>query len=243
MKFSHLLSLVLSRKEALRGKRPTPKQLRLMNIPIVFQYPDADMGADMDANMDVIVYQNSYVFFYYHPAGLKSRRTVFSLHEIEIEYEFATHKVKFSESMLNDLDAVSVITTYGMERIINNSDAVEKKYVPVWMDDPVKDGETDNNGKQVTVADFMEQMRSPSAEKVYFDHYNKECIVNDFVEMYKQLSKIQQDVIYLYYFKEMTETEIAELLGYSRSNIQHHRNKAIEKMNKMAKAQKMPKKK
>ena len=104
MKFSQLLSLVLSRKEALKGKRPTPKQLRLMNIPRVFQYSDA--------TMDIIVYQNSYVFFYYHPVGLKARRTVFSLYEIEIEYEFATHKVKFSESMINDLDALSAITTY-----------------------------------------------------------------------------------------------------------------------------------
>ena len=239
MKFSQLVSLVLSRKEALREKRPTPKQLALMNIPTVFQ--------KLDANMDVIVYQNSYVFFYYHPTGLKSRRTVFSLYEIEIEYDFATHKVKFSESMINDLDALSVITTYGMERIMNNSDAVENKYVPVWLDDPVKDGEADDNGKQVIIADFMEQMKSLSAERVFFKIYDEQCIVNDFVEMYKQLPKIQQDIIYLFYFKEMTEQEIAELLGYSRSNIQYHRNKAIEKMNKMAKektkTQKKPKKK
>lgn len=69
-------------------------------------------------------------------------------------------------------------------------------------------------------------------ENTTFVVYDCDCLITDenLEKSLIKLSSIDLEIILLYYFMDMTDREIAQLLNHNRKTINRKRNKSLEKL-------------
>lgn len=190
------------------GATPTDKYLRESDIPVVFHVANN--------NLIIKVYKNGFVSYSIIENGIK-HTTVFSLSKVDISYYFVKNTynsvVTFSEAEFEQLDAEVVLALYGEERLEHNNDARHNI----------------SSSKEEKI-----QKKYVSAIPDFSDDVITRLDGGTPVELIlKKLTDKQRQVIYLYFFEEMNQREIAEYLGLTRSAVQSHLNYAKKNLEKM----------
>lgn len=187
------------------GKTPTDKSLRESQTPIVFEMTRN--------NLILTVYQNGFVSYSVIEGNTK-HTTVFSLNKVRWTYRFVDGTVvTIPKSEYEQFDVEIVLSTYGEERLAYNNDSRQEL----------------SGEKQKKVQQKFDAVASDFSDDVI-----KKIDVNSPVQLaIKELTEKQKIVIYLRYYEDMKQREIAEYLGISRSNVQSHINSALKKMRKI----------
>ena len=160
-----------------------------------------------DDKVDIIVYEDGSVDYSQHYQGCKARRTVFDLRDAEIYTSPDGFSLKYD---LSNSDAFIAITIYGDEKIIRNSDKNERDNTQQFIGTEATDDFVDKWIKKLTYSDTLKQL----------------------ADAIDTLTHAQKKVIFLYYYKELTEKQISEKLGIGRTSVQDCRLRSLKKLNK-----------
>ena len=186
-------------------KTPTYKSIRESQTPIVFQLTRN--------NLTLTVYQNGFVTYSVIEGNTK-RTTVFSLSKVHCTYQFVDGTViTIPKSEYEQFDAAIVLTMYGEERLAYNNDSREEL---------TKD-------KQRKV----QQSYNPIVSDFSDDIIKKLDIDSPVQLALKKLTNKQRIAIYLYYWENLNQREIAEYLGISRTGVQSRYDSGMKNLRKI----------
>ena len=187
------------------GKTPTDKSLRESQTPIVFE---------KHFNNSILkVYKNGFVS-YSAIDGNKKHTTVFSINKVKWTYYFADGtSTTIPLEQYEQFDAQIVLAAYGEQRLAHNNEV--RQQIDDDKEEKIRTTYADK------VPDFSDELISKLDMKARLN------------SALKQLTEKQYQVVRLYYYEQMTQDEIAELLCTTRSNVNAHLRLAMKKLKKL----------
>lgn len=212
-----------------RNKTMGVKQIEQLNMGKILELQSSERK--------LVIYEEDYAV-YFCMVGDEMHSTVLKVHDLELrnEYTYNYEKpIKLNNyPEFDDMDAVPVLCMCAEDRIERNT--YERTRAPFYIDsegccyaNPDKDGYSVNEDPITPHAeDFVENL----LDKIVEENSRREML-KKLRKAMKKLTKAQREVIDLYFYKEMTQDEIAEKLNIKRTSVQSRLDCAMKKLRKL----------
>ena len=225
MTLRELKKLITNHKKG--EKLPSRKKLESMNSNIILQL---NIGTQ-----ELTVYQNGFAI-YSNLVGTKTRYTVFSVEKLELRYEFSKNPnppIRLSDyPAFDNYEAGEILMMCGQDRLDYNTYNREQNHTKQTLDSsgnyyaPQYCAPKKLSSTRRDFTDDVVEHLSPEIEKNYSQELK---------EAMSHLKEKQMEVIQLYFYHDMTQQQIADKLGISRSSVQDRLDGALKKLRKYVK--------
>lgn len=202
----------------------TRKRLMELELPVF-------MNINND-KLELTVYANGMVIYSDLSDKESPHHTVFSILDAKLfidpdQHDFSYYKINDYPEFL-DCDAADLLILLGQDRIDHNASSRSRYHSPLYLD---------NNGDYYEVAsDTVHRQKTYVCEDFsdsILDREAEKQLLKDLAELRQELTKIQAQVIDLYFDKQMSKAEIARTLGKSYSTVRDCFKSAMGKLEKL----------
>ncbi len=208
MTFKELQALISNTTE---GKLPTYNELSKSGKDIFLNYKTD--------KTELTVYKEGYIT-YYQIQNKKKFATVFAIDHVKWRYQFVTGETKtIPQAEYENHDAVKILTIYAEGRLMHNADSREEYRTDYHLDN---DG-TDFTA-EATAPDFTEELLNSHEKKMEYKRLHQAI---------SGLTDKQRQIIKMYFFYNMTQQQIANKIGISRSSVSDCLQGALKKLKKI----------
>lgn len=163
-------------------------------------------------NYKLIVHNDGWVAYKSKVDG-KSHTTVFHIREVKFSYWFATSAYGSSTVACEKEEATMILATHGEMRIYDNIQSNQGRKDVEWRED-------------------NRELSRPDCQDEYIDKLEEEEKMSKLGKAMDSLTDKQREVIKFYYFDQMTQDEISQKLGISRTAVEDRLAGALKKLRK-----------
>ncbi len=204
-------------------KLPSYNQLKASTANIILQ-----LNIDF---AELKVYDNGLISFS-NIVGTTERHTVYDIFNLELRYEFNKYgakPIKLADyPEIDDLEAGDLLIMCGQDRLDYNTNSRELSHINGTLDNDGNNFAPRSNTrhKSIFYQDFTDTVLDRLVPDTKTDYSLK--LHNAML----QLTEKQLEVIKMRYYEDLTQQEIAEILGISRDSVKSRLEGAITKLKK-----------
>ena len=208
--------------------------LRTMGVNQIEELNMVTVLTHQTNEIELVVYERDYAV-YSCKVGDEFHSTVLKVHDLELrnEYTYNYEKtIKLSDyPEFDDMDAISVLCMCGQDRIDRNT--YERTRPPFYIDSEgcCYANPDEDSYSQGSITPHVEDFVDILLDELVQEDSRKETL-KKLGKAMKKLTEAQREAIDLYFYKEMTQEEIAETLGIKRTSVQDRINGALKKLKK-----------
>lgn len=219
-------------------KQCITNRMEVKKVPSYKKLQESKSKIILQLNIDDVVlevYEDGFVT-YSNLVGEKVRHTVFTIFNLELRYEFAkvqTKPIRLSDyPELEDYDAGELLCMCGQDRLDYNTSNREQGHIKQVLD---------NSGNSFTTKTNTRKKLStmqPDFTDTLINRLDNEAVPDYSLALHDAMSHLkekQMEVIQMYFYQNMSQQQIADKLGISRSSVQSRLDAALKKLRKYIK--------